>query len=283
MEEKVLAQDKIDNAPAPEFEDTTPEAQEKKKQKKKLPTGAKVAIIVVSIVLVLAILAGVALVGGILLVGGALVGVGLYLGLEYQDGDFYYRNTVSGVQITSYVGNDEVLEIPQTLGGKPVRKIDSFVFANTSIKVAIIPDTVLEIGTSAFEDCAYLEEVCMGCNVKEIDDFAFYGCTSLKNIVLSSSLEEIGRSAFAFCTSLYEIYIPYNVESIGAYAFEGCKLNWVSLETPYAWIVEDGESSLPLHLYVTSFLEYHDEISYEEAVAILLSQAIFNCSLEKTN
>lgn len=280
MSENVINQNE---AISTQVENTTPEAQEKKKQKKKLPTGAKVAIIIVSIVLVLAILGGALLACAVVAVGGALVGIGLYFGLEKQDGDFVYRNILNGVQITSYTGDSEILEIPQTLGGKPVREIGSFVFANTSIRAVTIPDTVQKIGTSAFEGCEYLEEAYIGSNVKEIEGYAFYGCYSLKTIVLPVELEEIDEYAFAYCTSLYEIYIPYKVESIGAYAFEGCKLNWVSLEAPDAWIVEDGESSLPLHLYVTPILEAHEEISYEEAVAILLSQVISNCSLEKTN
>lgn len=283
MSENTINQAEVSSTPI--FEDTTKEAEEKKRKKKKLPTGAKVAIIVVAASLVLAILGGAVLACAAAIVGGVLVGLGLYFGLEKQEGDFVYRNILDGVQLTSYTGNSEILEIPQTLGGKPVREIDSFVFASTSIRSVTIPDTVKKIGVSAFEGCEYLEEVYIGSNVKEIGSYAFYGCQSLKTIVLPVELEEIEEYTFAYCTDLCEIYIPYKVESIGAYAFEGCKLNWVSLETPYSWVVEDGESSLPLPLYayVNSILEYHDEISYEEAVAILLSQAISNCSLEKTD
>ena len=54
MDENVLSNE---TASTPVFEDTSKEAQVARKRKKPMPTGAKIAIIVVSIVLVLAILA----------------------------------------------------------------------------------------------------------------------------------------------------------------------------------------------------------------------------------
>lgn len=278
MSENAINQAEVSSAPI--FEDTTKEAEEKKRKKKKLPTGAKVAIIVVAALLVLAILGGAVLACAAAIVGGVLVGLGLYFGLEKQEGDFVYRNIFDGVQITSYTGNSENVEIPQTLGGKPVREIDSFVFANTSIRSVTIPDTVKKIGVSAFEGCEYLEEVYFGSNVKEIERYAFYGCHSLKTIVLPVELEEIEEYSFGYCINLCEIYVPYKVETIGAYAFEGCDmLNYAFLENT-EWIIEDDENSRPLHAYVSAITEYND-ISYEEAVALLLKQVL--CEYEWEN
>ena len=278
MSENAINQAEVSSAPI--FEDTTKEAEEKKRKKKKLPTGAKIAIIVVAVLLVLAILGGAVLACVALTVGGVLIGIGLYFGLEKQEGDFVYRNILSGVQITSYTGASEMVEIPQTLGGKPVREIDSFVFASTSIRSITIPDTVEKIGVSAFEGCEHLEEVYFGSNVKEIERYAFYGCLSLKTIVLPVELEEIEEYSFGCCINLCEIYVPYKVETIGACAFESCDmLNYVYLENK-EWIIEDDENSRPLHTYVTAITGCND-ISYEEAVALLLKQVL--CEYEWEN
>ena len=54
--------------------------------------------------------------------------------------------------------------------------------------VAIIPDSVTEIGSSAFK-----------------------GCTGLTSVVTPDSVTEIGGSAFKGCTGLPEITIPSSV------------------------------------------------------------------------
>jgi putative transposon-encoded protein len=45
-------------------------------------------------------------------------------------------------------------------------------------------------------------------SVTEIGSSAFYDCTSLESVVIPESVTEIGSSAFSDCTSLENIYIP---------------------------------------------------------------------------
>ena len=70
-----------------------------------------------------------------------------------------------------------------------------------------MPNTLTEIGASAFKDCKNLilenpkgVGSSFGTGIEKIGDNAFSGCVSLDEVVFPSSLISIGRSAFANCT-----------------------------------------------------------------------------------
>ena len=85
-----------------------------------------------------------------------------------EDGNLYAvidRNEVSG---------REILEIPETVDGIPVRKIGkSCIYLNYQIRKIVIPEGVTEIGESAFFRCNALEEVCLPSTLKKISAYAF--------------------------------------------------------------------------------------------------------------
>lgn len=58
--------------------------------------------------------------------------------------------------------------------------------------------------------------------VKEIDSFAFNDCGSLKEVHIPDSVTFIGSSAFEGCSSLGLVHIPASVRLIEDYAFVGC-------------------------------------------------------------
>ena len=70
----------------------------------------------------------------------------------------------------------------------------------------VIPDSVTEIGSSAFRSCTSLTSVTIGNSVTSIGDYAFQSCSSLTSIIIPDSVTSIGRSAFYYCTSLKEVY-----------------------------------------------------------------------------
>ncbi|WP_157159938.1 leucine-rich repeat domain-containing protein [Brachyspira pilosicoli] len=107
-------------------------------------------------------------------------------------------------------------------------------------KEIILPDSVITIGESAFQDSQSIEKLTLGNSLQEIGNFAFMYVHNLKEVIipdsvktigmgafsgpkietlkLSSSLETIGDSAFD-STSITELTIPASVKSIGSTAF----------------------------------------------------------------
>ena len=68
-------------------------------------------------------------------------------------------------------------------------------------EVHTIPDTVTEIGPSAFEECSQLASIILPIRLTAIKDNAFHRCSNLKEVKLPNKLEEIGQEVFLNCTS----------------------------------------------------------------------------------
>ena len=103
-----------------------------------------------------------------------------------------------------------------------VTEIGSSAFYDCSLTSVTIPDSVTEIGKSAFSGCHSLTNVTIGNSVISIGDFAFNNCSSLTSVTIPNSVTEIGSSAFQFCSSLTSVTIPNSVTEIGSSAFRYC-------------------------------------------------------------
>lgn len=96
--------------------------------------------------------------------------------------------------------------------------------------VVVIPDSVKEIGKSAFAECKYITDVVVPVGVVKIGAYAFHGCSRLENINIPEGVTIIEDSAFSQCKSLKSIVIPSSVKEIGTYAFSDCvKLTSVAI------------------------------------------------------
>ena len=95
-------------------------------------------------------------------------------------------------------------------------------FRNQKIESYIIPNSVTDIGNSAFSFCRSLTNIVIPNSVTDIGNSAFSFCRSLTNIVIPNSVTDIGNSAFSDCSSLSNIVIPDSVTAIGNFAFWGC-------------------------------------------------------------
>ena len=79
----------------------------------------------------------------------------------------------------------------------------------------IIPNSVTNIGDSAFMYCKSLTNINIPNSVTNIGDEVFKGCRSLTNINIPDSVTNIGDGAFAECELLTNINIPNSVTNIG--------------------------------------------------------------------
>ena len=92
-----------------------------------------------------------------------------------------------------------------------------------TITKCIIPNSVTNIGNSAFYYCELLKEITIPDSVTSIGEYAFYSCESLKEITIPNSVTSISKHAFSWCNSLTSITIPNSVTSVGRLAFWNCK------------------------------------------------------------
>ena len=74
-----------------------------------------------------------------------------------------------------------------------------------NIVKCVIPNSVTNIGNSAFWFCESLKEITIPDNVTSIGDFVFSCCTSLTSITIPNSVIDIGYNVFHKCTSLNEV------------------------------------------------------------------------------
>ena len=69
----------------------------------------------------------------------------------------------------------------------------------------IIPNSVVNIGVSAFSNCRSLTSVIIPISIINIKEQAFSGCRNLTSVTISNSITSIGNNAFSYCNSLTSI------------------------------------------------------------------------------
>lgn len=138
-----------------------------------------------------------------------------------KESDFFCNEDGAGGYIlTQYLGDDEIVVIPDTINGKQVTEISKYTFANDcSVKAIKLSDSVRTISGFAFTQNKNLEIVYCGESLEIIDDSAFQACESLKEIRLNDKLKEIHTLAFSQCTKMQDITIPTSVEMVEGLAF----------------------------------------------------------------
>ena len=87
-----------------------------------------------------------------------------------------------------------------------------------------IPNSTIIIGRFSFAGCLGLTSITIPASVTRIEDGAFIFCRNLVNVTFepNSSLTLIDTQVFADCINLISINIPAFVASIGDTAFSGC-------------------------------------------------------------
>lgn len=106
----------------------------------------------------------------------------------------------------SYSTNPEIRDIVEFgICGYDVTSIAPKAFQGTMIESIIIPDSVIDIGESAFKDCESLTEVELSAKLPKINAHVFEGCKKLSSIHIPDKVQSIGLGAFRGCTSLESV------------------------------------------------------------------------------
>ena len=106
--------------------------------------------------------------------------------------------------------------------GSGVTTIDRSAFYNSSLLSVTMPNSVTNIGFSAFNGCEDLTSVTIPNSVTSIGDYAFADCSGLTSVTIPNSVTSIGFNTFGGCEGLTSVTIPNSVTRIGDYAFGAC-------------------------------------------------------------
>jgi uncharacterized protein involved in tolerance to divalent cations len=125
---------------------------------------------------------------------------------------------IEGDILVRFVGTAPIIEIPNG-----IRVIGKGAF-NDATKVLEIyfPDSVIEIGTSAFERCRALTVIRLPKKLRTIRKNAFRRCVALHTIYFNDELVDIEPSAFEFCTALRVVKLPKSLLHIDPSALNNC-------------------------------------------------------------
>lgn len=145
-------------------------------------------------------------------------------------GHFTYATNKGVVTIISYAGPGGTVTIPANIESLPVVAIGTEAFSRSGITRVVIPDSVTNIGNSAFKFCVDLESVAFGQGVATIEAEAFRGCTSLTKVVIPDNVTEIrdGTPYFTvigafFASGLTNVIVGKGLSYLGTGAFNHCE------------------------------------------------------------
>ena len=134
--------------------------------------------------------------------------------------DFSFIISGNGYALTGYSGTDTEVTVPAEYMGKAVTIINSSAFYDCSFITKIsLPNTIKEIGNSAFGYCTALKTIEIPACTRILDS-VFIGCISLEEVTLPDGLISIGNNLFANCNSLNKVTILSG--NVARYTFADC-------------------------------------------------------------
>ena len=180
-----------------------------------------------------------------------------------------YHITYQGMAIDRIRNPGARLEIPSELEGIPVCILSAGVLRDSiALEEVVIPDSVEEIGSSAFHGCSNLKSVSLSSGLKRLVYSAFAYCTSLKSITIPEGVKSIGGSTFLGCTALESVSLPDKLSEIGNYAFDKC-VNLASITIP------DGVTSIGSHAFRNC--SKLSDVKMPENLTQIRYEAFLNC------
>ncbi|MBO4408171.1 MAG: leucine-rich repeat protein [Clostridiales bacterium] len=162
----------------------------------------------------------------------ALIGLSGLVSRADVYGDYTYSiKSDDSCRIDHYKGNDDQVNIPDSINGHQVTEIADFAFQNCKMSGIKIPSTVTCFGTKAFQDCKNLKSIEIPSKVTNISQGLLYGCSSLESISVEEGnpiydsrkncnaiIETASNTLIDGCS---KTVIPDTVKIIGEYAFSG--------------------------------------------------------------
>jgi hypothetical protein len=114
-----------------------------------------------------------------------------------------------------------IAKIADTIYDMPVKVIGKqAAYNNDQLKAVHLPDTIVSIEESAFNNCINLAEITLSNNLESIGDMAFVYC-GIELIVIPDSVQSIGQGAFSY-SRLRSVNLPNGITEISQGCFSCC-------------------------------------------------------------
>lgn len=153
--------------------------------------------------------------------------------------------------ITGYTGRNTSLVIPSVVTDKDeiyvVNTIGPNTFSgNTAITAVTLPDTITNIGESAFYSCVNLREVNLGTGLTEVGNYAF-ARSGLHLIAFPENVNKLGEGVLTSCENLGAIEVNCQVQRIPADFASNCsRLTNVWLGDKVTYIDDRAFANTPM-------------------------------------
>lgn len=101
-------------------------------------------------------------------------------GMEYTEAD-------GKITITGGLEGRSVIELPESIGGKPVAAVEKYAFAQRQeLTEVVLPESLVRIGAHAFYNCRNLRLAELHDGIRELEDGAFKNCHGLCRVKMHS-------------------------------------------------------------------------------------------------
>ena len=101
----------------------------------------------------------------------------------------------------------------ETIVAEGITLIDGAAFQGcVRLRMAHLPETLADIGVSAFGKCKSLSSIFVPDGVERIDHLAFNDCENLVSISIPDTISYFGKDVFLNCSSLHEPIIRSSIE-----------------------------------------------------------------------
>lgn len=159
--------------------------------------------------------------------------------------------------------------IPAELDGYPVSAIGDYAYQGNYLVYLVVPEGIVSIGESAFEECLNLETVTLPSTLRSIGTCAFNECDTLEEVHFSEGLEHIGMSVFRDCVSLTEATLPDSVTEMEFGVFYGCE----NLQTVH---IPAGLQSIARYTFADCVSL--TDITIPDGITVIEDGAFYSCS-----
>ncbi|MCL2815205.1 MAG: hypothetical protein FWD23_11455 [Oscillospiraceae bacterium] len=105
---------------------------------------------------------------------------------KYTDASlFEYTQAAEKITITGYHGNEEMLVIPEEIGGKPVAAIENGAISG-GVKTLFLTRNIASVASKAVTDCPDLETLYISDSITKMQNESISKCPSLKNFYINA-------------------------------------------------------------------------------------------------